>query len=88
MNSVKKIQIKTQKQKAMKFITSGEYDRAIVIFKSLIQKDHFDIELLTGLAHCYSALGQPREALFFLDKALKCRSRLSSCTIPKRMCTG
>ena len=70
MNSVKKIQIKTQKQKAMKFITSGEYDRAIAIFKSLIQKDHFDIELLTGLAHCYSALGQPLEAMFYLDVAL------------------
>jgi len=70
MNSVKKIQIKTQKQKAMKFITSGNYNKAVVILKSLIQKDHFDIELLTGLAHCYSALGQPLEAMFYLDVAL------------------
>ena len=70
MNSVKKIQISTQKQKAMKFITSGNHDKAAVILKSLLQKDHFDIELLTGLAHCYSAFGQPLEALFFLEKAL------------------
>lgn len=71
MNSVKKIQISTQKQNAMKFFNSGNHDKAFVILKSLLQKDHYDIEVLTGLSLCHSAFSQPHEALFFLDKALE-----------------
>ena len=71
MNSVKKIQIKTQKEKAIKLIAVGKHDEAAVILKSLIRKDHSDVEILTGLAHCYSMFGQPFEALFLLDRALE-----------------
>jgi len=71
MNSVMKIQISTQKQKAMKLFAEGKYDEASVILKSVLQKYHYDIEVLTGLAHCYSALGQPMKARFYLDVTLK-----------------
>jgi len=71
MNSVKKIQIETQKQKAIKLLAEGKHSEAFINLKSILQKGQIDIEVITALAHCYSAFGQPREALFFLEKALK-----------------
>jgi tetratricopeptide (TPR) repeat protein len=70
MNSVKNIQINTQKQKAMKLFAEGKYGEASVILKSIHRMDRYDVEVLTGLAHCSSALRQPTEALLYLDRAL------------------
>jgi tetratricopeptide (TPR) repeat protein len=71
MNSVKKIQIESQKQKAIKLLAEGKHSEAFINLKSILQKSQIDIEVITALAHCHSAFGQPREALFFLEKALK-----------------
>ena len=88
MNSVKEIQIKTQKQKAMKLIGSGSHSKAFPILKSLLPKTQLDIEVLTGLAHCYSAFGQPQEALFFLDIALSVDSNYPHATFLKGCVLG
>ena len=71
MNSLKKIQINTQKQKAMRLFAEGKYGEASVILKSIHRMNRYDIEVLTGLAHCSSALGQPMEALLYLDITLQ-----------------
>lgn len=72
MNSVKKIQIEKQKQKAIKSIMVGNYEDALPILKSLVitGKSTNDVEVLTALAHCYSAFNCPEESLFYLDVAL------------------
>ena len=71
MNSLKKIQINTQKQKAMRLFAEGKYGEASVILKSIHRMNRYDIEVLTGISLCHSAFSQPHEALFFLDKALE-----------------
>jgi len=72
MNSVKKIQIETQKQKAIKLIREGKHEQAFPILNSLIntKKTRDDVQVLTAFAHCHSAFGYPNEALFYLDVAL------------------
>jgi len=72
MNSIKKIQIEKQKQKAIISIAAGNYEDAFPILKSLVitGKSSNDIEVLTALAHCYSGFNCPEESLFYLDAAL------------------
>ena len=71
MDSVKKIQIKNQKQKAKDLIAAGNFQKAFGILTDLMVKDPKDVEVLIGLADCLSVFGQPDEALLLLDQALK-----------------